>query len=359
MSMLQEKYRYSAYKQYGKELEDIIKEKACPTDVSNMLRLVFPVMIEYYGSEYKDVLLNTLKEIKIKKPSDHESMYDIVVRHTPDNLEERSQTTAVSESELKKASGVHSLVPILEIIDGQIVLVGKSEVVSVKESNDTLDNLASWVHELSHAIKSNQNSMSLLQDDQGNQILVKRSGLSVVYSKVYVEGEKIIVEDIKEMNIGLEEGINTFDENAIINKILTLPKDQIPYECQDLINSLELPTSKTEYASSGYVQETLCADKLLNHCGLKSLVRKDQLLGTNQCEQAYNNLCERSENNWKQLNSKIDLSVKHTYERYKHFGDTNWLSQTIPEIIGNLKEIHSMLEESAKNQNMFDLKRGE
>lgn len=183
MKNLQQKYKYTSFLEYSDELESVISEKACNEDIANMLRLSFPVMIEYYGHEYKNLLFQVLKDINLEMPEDDKNMYDIVQKYTPSNLEKKSQISAVNASELKKASGVHSLNPIFKIADGKVELVGKTEVVSVKRINNKLDMLATFVHELSHAFKSNQNSMNLSQDNQGNQILETRSGISVVYSK--------------------------------------------------------------------------------------------------------------------------------------------------------------------------------
>lgn len=44
--------------------------------------------------------------------------------------------------------------------------------------------------------------MNLMQDKEGNQILATRSGISVVYSKVYIENEKIVIDDIIEKLLG-------------------------------------------------------------------------------------------------------------------------------------------------------------
>lgn len=349
MQTFKEKYKYNAFNKYSNELETIIAPKKYNPSISNMLRLSFPIMIEYYGHEYKDILFDTLKQIDIVIPENNESMYDIVKKYTPSNIEKKSEVNAVNDGELKRASGVHSVNPIFEIKNGEIALVGKSEVVSFKNFSNQLDTLSTFVHELSHAFKSSQNSMNLLRDEQGNQFLITRNGLSITYSKVYLENDKVIIEDIQEKNIGLEEGINTYDENNIINKILSIPKENIPSTCHELRNSLSLPPTKTEYVSSGYRQETLCADKLFNKCNLDKTIRHDQFLGTANCEKVYNSLLVNKENNWENLNDKIDLSVRHTYARFKHIWDTDWFEKHKSEIIGNLQNIHSMLDEYAEH----------
>lgn len=356
MSELQEKYKYNPFSKYSDELESVISEKGYTANIANMLRLSFPIMIEHYGHEYKDILFDALKDIDIVIPENGETMYDIVQKYTPSNIDRRSQISAVNDSELKRAAGVHFLNPILEIVDGKVVLVGKSQVVAVAEnSNNKLDELASFVHESGHGFKSNKNSINLLEDEDGNQILITRSGISVVYSKVYIENGIIVIEDIQENNIGLEEGLNTYDENCIMNKILSLPSNEIPEGCQQLRNSLTLPDSETEYASAGYVQETLCADKLLTKCKLEQNIRQDQFIGTSSCESKYDSLTVTPENTWKNLNSKIDTSVKHTYARYQHMFDPQWFEEHKSEIIGNLQDIHYMLNETSQGQNTITL----
>lgn len=197
--------------------------------------------------------------------------------------------------------------------------------------------------------------MNFIKNENGENILVTRSGLSVVFSSVYMENEKIVVEDIQENNVGLEEGINTYDENNIMNKILSLPIGEIPVSCIKLRESLVLPKGKSDYVSSGYRQEAICAEKLLTKCKLGQTVREDQFKGTNNCEKKYNYIVSSPQNSWKTLNSKLDTSVKHTYSRYQHMFDPGWFEEHRAEIIGNLQDIHSMLDECAANGNEHNL----
>lgn len=126
MQNLQKKYKYNPFLEYSDELESVIAEKAYTADIANMLRLSFPVMIEYYGHEYKNILFNVLKQVNIEMPEDNQNMFDIVQKYTPPNIEKRSQVNAVNDGELKRASGVHSLTPIFEVVNEKVVLVGKS-----------------------------------------------------------------------------------------------------------------------------------------------------------------------------------------------------------------------------------------
>lgn len=355
MQTLQERYRYNPFVQYENELETIILEKEYNADIADMLRLSFPIMVEYYGHEYKDILFDVLRQVSIEMPKDNENMYDIVTKYTPSNIEKKSQISAVGDSELKRAAGVHFASPIFSVENGKIQLVGKSEVVSVLGSTNKLETLATFIHELSHAFKSNQNGMNLMQNEDGTNTLITRSGISVVYSRVYMENGKIVVEDIQENNVGLEEGINTYDENNIMNRILSLPISQIPTSCRELRESLVLPEGKDSYVSSGYRQETICADKLLTKCKLGQTVRQDQFIGTSNCEQRYNSIVDNPENSWKTLNSKVDLSVQHTYARYQHIFNPGWFEEHKAEIIGNLQDIHTLLDECATNGNEFNL----
>lgn len=353
MQTLQEKYKYNPFLKYGDELEEIISKKEYDEDISNMLRLSFPIMIEYYGHEYKNILFDALKQTDIVLPKDDENMYDIVKKYTPSNIIKKSQISAVTDRELKKADGVNSLTPIFEIVDGKPKMIGKVQVVSIIKSDNSLDNLSKLVHELSHAFKSYQNGIDLIQDDDGNQILASRSGISTIYSKVYLEDEKIVIDDIQEKNLGLEEGINTYDENNIINKILSLPTNEVSEKCRVFKNSLVTPFNEEPYISKGYVQETICAEKLLTKCKLLQTIRQDQFLGTNNIEDKYNLITNNSQNTWNILNQKVDKSVKHTYDIYKHasFDFTQWFEEHKDEITDNLQNIHDMLDDCASNIN--------
>lgn len=349
MQTFQEKYKYNPYSQYSSELEAIISEKKYDEKIANLLRLSFPIMIEYYGHEYKDILFDVLKQVTIEIPQNDENIYDVVKRHTPANTEMKSKTTAVGISELKKSAGINYVFPIFSEENGIISLNGKHEIVSLLDSPNKPEMLATFVHELSHAFKSNKNSMRLIQNENGENILITRTGISTLQSKVYMQDGKIIIEDIDEKNIGLEEGINTYDENNIMNRILSIPINDIPESCREFRKSLILPKGRSTYVSSGYRQETICADKLLNKCKLGQTIKQDQFMGTNNSEQIYNSVAKSPENSWENLNSKMDLLVKHTYERYKHALDLDWFEKNKSEIIGNLQGIHDFLNECATN----------
>ena len=136
MPSLQQKYRYNPFLKYSDELETVISEKEYDADIANMLRLSFPVMIEYYGHEYKDVLFNVLRKINIEKPLENETMYDIVQKNTPLNLKRKEQIRAVSDNELKRATGVHFSIPMLQMKGGKVILNGKSDFVSIQTSDN-------------------------------------------------------------------------------------------------------------------------------------------------------------------------------------------------------------------------------
>lgn len=129
-----------------------------------------------------------------------------------------------------------------------------------------------------------------------------------------------------------------------------MPTNEIPDSCMELRNSLQLPASKANYTSSGYVQETLCANKLLTKCNLEQAVRQDQFIGTANCEQKYNVLTTNQQNTWQNLNLKIDTSVRHTYARFQNMFNPGWFEEHKAEIVGNLQDIHSMLDECAENE---------
>ena len=48
-------------------------------------------------------------------------------------------------------------------------------------------------------------------------------------------------------------------------------------------------------------------------------------------------------------------NAKHTYERYRHAFEPDWFEQHRAEIVGNLEQIHSMLDECATNEKQINL----
>lgn len=78
-------------------------------------------------------------------------------------------------------------------------------------------------------------------------------------------------------------------------------------------------------------------------------------MGTNNCKQWYNSIVSNPQNSWKILNLKVDTSVQYTYARYQHMFNPEWFEKHKSEIIGNLYDIHSLLDEFVTNRNELNL----
>lgn len=348
-------YSYNPFSQYGKRIEDIISQKAYDSEIADMLRLSFPIMIEYYGHEYANSFFSTLKEFNFVMLEDNESTYDIIKKYTPNNITRASDEDSLGKTQLEMSSGVCTSFPLLEIKDGKISMVGKTSLIVIKNNPSKLDLLACFVHELSHALKSTQNAMNLIKDENGNLVLASRSGLSVSYSIVTFENGIFKLDDYKEINTGLEEGINSYDETSIINRILSFPQSRMPSYCYPLRSYLKLPPNQKEYVDLAYSQEALCAHKLIKECNFEKVLRYDQIVGTCKSEKIYDSMPLSPENNWKSLNTRLDLSVSQTYDMYLHLGNSTWLQDHQAEIIDNLLQIHNMLDECAKHKEEISL----
>ena len=348
-------YSYNPFSQYGERLDTVLSQKACDSETTDMLRLSFPLMIEYYGHEYADSFFSTLKEFNFVILGNKDSTYDAIKKYTPNNIIRTSDEDAVGKTQLELSSGICSALPILEIKDGKISIAGKNSVIIIKRSSSQLDTLACFVHELSHALKSTQNAMNLLEDENGNLILASRSGLSVSYSRISFENGIFILDDYKEINTGLEEGINSYDETNIINRILSFPRSSIPPYCYPLRDSLKLPPNQKEYVDLTYSQEALCAHKLIKKCNFERVLRHDQIFGTCRSEKIYNSMPLSPDNNWRTLNASLDLSVSQTYDMFMHLGSSTLLQDYKAKIIDNLQRIHNMLDECAEHKEEVSL----
>lgn len=215
----------------------------------------------------------------------------------------------VKEGELKRASGVYQSTPCFSISENEVELKGRDRTIGIKQWPDSMriEELVTFVHELGHAIKGHEKEFELQNNEKGEQILVERSGLAYNTYKVTLQQGMVVMEVLDERNLGLEEGINTLDEEEIINNIL-FRKEQdthlLPENCRDYLEKVKTKGEKEPYKVTGYVLQKVFSERIMYDLGLKKAIKKDQLEGKNTIEAKYNERFEDGENHWRRRKAK-------------------------------------------------------
>ena len=152
-------------------IESVIKKYNYPDDLANFLRDLYPWLIEYFGSDKKDIIDAMFLDTPIFTNT---NSYEIVKKYG--DLENLG---IVKEDDFKRASGVCSFDVDVIWENGEYKIDKYKRVVSVS-GDISLDHVKSGlIHEICHAIKNYYNGFIVVGD-----ILIERSGLIEKKSKL-------------------------------------------------------------------------------------------------------------------------------------------------------------------------------
>ncbi|MEG2322020.1 MAG: hypothetical protein RSB71_00825 [Bacilli bacterium] len=179
--------------EYNILIDEISKKYNYSKSLKTILLEIIPVMIKYYGNE--NLIFKALEDTPILLCDNNETIYDLMLKHMiiDDN-------TIVKKGDYMRASGVYCSDSIIE----NNKIIGIKRFVGIKSVDGI--NKKTLVHELGHLFKSYFKTFEI-----SNDILIERSGL--VETKYKLENNKKTV--ISETGVGLEEGINCYDEDNI------------------------------------------------------------------------------------------------------------------------------------------------
>lgn len=188
-------------------IEKLIEKYNYPDDLANFLRDLYPWLIEYFGSDKKDIVDAMFLETPIFTNT---NSYEIVKKYG--DLENLG---IVKEDDFKRASGVCSFDVDVIWENGEYKIDKYKRVVSVA-GDLSLDYVKSGlIHEICHAIKNYYNGFIVVGD-----ILIERSGLIEKKSKLtYVNG-RVKKQFIEEHNVAFEEGLNSLAEEWLAKKVI-------------------------------------------------------------------------------------------------------------------------------------------
>lgn len=187
------------------------------------LSLIIPEMINYYGDDYSEIILNAIFNCEIIACNSRETISKVLKER---KLTKLVGSSPVSEIDVKRAESVY--VPNIKISYNEenntydIDNIERIIVTSHTFNYDSLKGLEVLTHALCHLVKSFNNEIVIDEN-----VLIIRNGISYEKRKI-IFGDEIFLEFIEDHGKGLEEGFNLYDTERIVSSIY---KDD--YKCYD------------------------------------------------------------------------------------------------------------------------------
>lgn len=188
-------------------IESVIEKYNYPADLANFLRELYPWLIEYFGSDKKDIIDDMFLDTPIFTNT---NSYEIVKKYG--DLENLG---IVKEDDFKRASGVCSFDVDVIWENGEYKIDKYKRAVSVSGDISEDRVKSDLIHEICHAIKTYYNGFVICGD-----ILIERDGLIIRRSKLINENNRVRKALIEEHNVAFEEGLNSLAEEWLAKKVI-------------------------------------------------------------------------------------------------------------------------------------------
>lgn len=188
-------------------IESVIEKYNYPADLANFLRDLYPWLIEYFGSDKKDIIDDMFLDTPIFTNT---NSYEIVKKYG--DLENLG---IVKEDDFKRASGVCSFDVDVIWENGEYKIDKYKRAVSVSGDISEDRVKSDLIHEICHAIKTYYNGFVICGD-----ILIERDGLIIRRSKLINENNRVRKALIEEHNVAFEEGLNSLAEEWLAKKVI-------------------------------------------------------------------------------------------------------------------------------------------
>jgi len=276
-------------------------------NIVNALSIIIPNMVSYYGEEYENTILEAIYNCQIHICKKDENIFDVVDRYSKVKKE---GNVKVNEGELKVSSGVYHSEPILKYNETkkEYEIININRIIVLNNNRELTDKsgIATLTHELCHLIKGYVNEYSI----EGNTIIAKNG----LIREVGIIKDNNTIEVVSEKNVGLEEGINSYDEAMIVSKIYN-----------------------EEYEPKGYVALRESAKIMIEKLQLKNEVIECLLNKKDILQEKYNN--NSNKDLFGELNVLLDTYVAKEYERLKSAFDHEKIERINLELQELVKQI--------------------
>ena len=188
-------------------IDKIIEKYNYPADLANFLRDLYPWLIEYFGSDKKDIIDAMFLDTPIFTNT---NSYEIVKKYG--DLENLG---IVKEDDFKRASGVCSFDVDVIWENGEYKIDKYKRAVSVSGDISEERVKSDLIHEICHAIKTYYNGFVICGD-----ILIERDGLIIRRSKLINDTDRVRKVFLEEHNVAFEEGLNSLAEEWLAKKVI-------------------------------------------------------------------------------------------------------------------------------------------
>lgn len=245
--------------------EMIVQKFEYDIEFSLFLKEVYFELVKYFGNE--EIVFEALFNTKIVSV---ENIY----HYMKDNDLLENEDTIVTDSDMKRSSGVCQSLPEISYNNEknvyQITNIKRSVAVVNLDLSQT-HSKATLIHELCHLIKSYYNEYTI----EGN-ILISHSGLIESHYELSFDGTKVNKKLIKEVGVGLEEGLTSVDEEEITRSIVDSEYKSSGYGVVNAIarNLLQIPDIREVIISAQiYHNKSEIYDRL----GIEDYMRLEEL----------------------------------------------------------------------------------
>lgn len=188
-------------------IESVIEKYNYPADLANFLRDLYPWLIEYFGSDKKDIIDAMFLDTPIFTNT---NSYEIVKKYG--DLENLG---IVKEDDFKRASGVCSFDVDVIWENGEYKIDKYKRAVSVSGDISEDRVKSDLIHEICHAIKTYYNGFVICGD-----ILIERDGLIIRRSKLINDTDRVRKVFLEEHNVAFEEGLNSLAEEWLAKRVI-------------------------------------------------------------------------------------------------------------------------------------------
>ena len=187
-------------------LKDLQEKYGYSEELIEALGKIIPAFIEHFGKENEKVILDAIASCEIHIQGEKEKSEEYISEYFPNKVVERIPTIAVA---------FYDSMPVVENnkISSKRLLYLTSKVKGGMQDERTISLL---VHEMGHLVKSYKDEYTIVDGK-----IHKRSG--IIKSELHKDEKtgKFIEEN--QINTGIEEAINCFDEEHIMSIILGRP----------------------------------------------------------------------------------------------------------------------------------------
>jgi len=261
-------------------------------EFAQTLSMMAEDIAEYLGPEYENITYQAFESCKFviakgmkKGDKKRENVLDVLNK---EGMNDPIEGGLVSEDDLKRAGGAYTSVPRISY-DGSSYKIDKIDRLIVLPShfnNENIGTLGVLAHEGMHLVKSFVNEYQI----EGDTLIIK-SGIITERHRLSQKDGKVKRTFIDEIGVGFEEGINSYDEMALMRT-----------------------TRDPNYTANGYTNLMLTAGHLIDAIGIGEIIRHAQM--TKDETELTKFIDDYTEVGYEEFLRILDQSVRLEYEKF-------------------------------------------